>query len=104
MNPEIWRRVEELFQAALQRAPEERKRFLDEACSNDADLRQQVELLLAKDVQAKSFLESAHLDDDSMPTAIGLIGREFGPYRVVSFFGSRRHGRSLPGARQQVGP
>src|SRR5262245_61579125 len=88
MTPEFWRRVEELFQAALERPPEDRKGFLDEACRNDADLRQQVELLLAKDVQAKSFLESAPLDDDSMPTATGLIGRQFGPYRVVSLLGS----------------
>jgi eukaryotic-like serine/threonine-protein kinase len=88
MTPEFWRRVEELFQAALERAPEERKGFLDEACRTDADLRQQVELLLAKDVQAKSFLESAPLDDDSMPTATGLIDRQFGPYRVVSLLGA----------------
>ena len=88
MEPEIWRRVEELFQAALERAPEERKGFLDEACCNDTDLRQQVELLLAKDVEAKSFLESAHLVDDSMPTATGLIGRRFGPYRIVSLLGA----------------
>src|ERR1043166_7465959 len=87
MTPELWRRLEELFQAALERPPEDRKGFLDEACRNDADLRQQVELLLAKDVQAKSFLESSPLDDDSMPTA-GLIGRQFGPYRVVSLLGA----------------
>ena len=79
MNPEIWRRVEELFHAALERAPEERSGFLDEACRNDADLRQQVEQLLANDLEAKSFLESAHLDDDGMPTATVLIGRQFGP-------------------------
>src|SRR5438093_3893316 len=88
MKPEFWRRVEELFQGAVERAPEERKGFLAEACRNDTDLRQQVELLLAKDAQARSFLESAHLDDDSMPTAIGLIGRQFGPYRVMSLLGA----------------
>src|SRR5262245_43258324 len=88
MTPEFWRRVEELFQAALERPPEDRKGFLDEACRSDADLRQQVELLLAKDVQAKSFLESAPLDDESMPTATRLIGQRFGPYRVVSLLGA----------------
>jgi eukaryotic-like serine/threonine-protein kinase len=88
MKPEFWRRVEELFHAALERAPEERRGFLDDACCNDADLRQHVEQLLANDLEAKSFLESAHLDDDSMPTATGLIGREFGPYRVVSLLGA----------------
>jgi len=83
MNDESWRRVEELFHAALERAPETRHAFLDEVCRDDVNLRRQVELLLAKDAQAESFLESAPLSD-SMPTAVGLIGRQFGPHRVVS--------------------
>ena len=29
MNQELWRKVEDLFHAALERAPEERQSFLD---------------------------------------------------------------------------
>ena len=57
MNQEVWRKVEELFHAALECAPEARPRFLDRACGGDTDLRRQVELVLAKEVQAGSFLE-----------------------------------------------
>lgn len=88
MDPEFWRRVEELFQEALERPPEVRQPFLEEACGNDADLRAQVELLLAKDAQAKSFLEPAPLHEESMTAATGLIGRQFGPYRVMSLLGA----------------
>jgi serine/threonine protein kinase/Tol biopolymer transport system component len=88
MNPELWRRVEELFQEALERAPDVRQAFLEETCGNDADLRAQVELLLSKDAQAKSFLEPAPLHEDSMTAVTGLIGRQFGPYRVMSLLGA----------------
>ena len=46
MNQERWGRVEDLFHAALERAPEARQAFLDDACRENAELRQQVELLL----------------------------------------------------------
>ena len=35
MKQELWRRVEELFHAALERPPEARRAFLDEACGED---------------------------------------------------------------------
>ena len=40
MDPERWRRVDALFEAALDREPHQRAAFLDEACS-DAAMRQQ---------------------------------------------------------------
>ncbi len=46
---EQWRAVEELFHAALDRPPEERAAFLDRACDGDAELRREVESLLAAD-------------------------------------------------------
>ena len=48
-------------------------------------LRRQVELLLAKEVEAGSFLETPAIKD----TAIGAaVGREFGPYRILSPLGT----------------
>ncbi len=47
MDPERWRRVGELFHRALEHGPEERSRFLDEACGGDAALRAEVDSLLA---------------------------------------------------------
>ena len=81
MDQERWRRVEELFHAALERQPEARQAFLDAACGGDTDLRRQVELLLAKGEEAGSFLETPAMRDmTATQTATGaLLGRQFGP-------------------------
>jgi len=54
MSPQRWRNLEELFHAALERKPEERGAFLEQACHDDADLRREIESLLA---QGGSLLE-----------------------------------------------
>ncbi len=90
MNPELWRKVEELFHGALERAPEARQTFLDRRCGADTDVRHEVELLLAKEKQAGSFLEVPALEDVTV-TAISLespLGRQFGSYRILSPIGA----------------
>ena len=70
--------------------PDARQTFLDGTCNGDTDLRRQVELLLAKEKQAGSFLERPAIEN--MPvtlTAAGsLLGRQFGPYQIVSPLGA----------------
>jgi hypothetical protein len=60
------------------------------SCSADTDLRHEVELLLAKEKQAGSFLEVHALEDVTITlTSVGsLLGRQFGPYRIVSPIGA----------------
>src|SRR5688572_20207810 len=50
--------VEELFHAALARAPHERAWFLSEACASDPLLRVEVESLISAHEQSGSFLDS----------------------------------------------
>jgi len=90
VNQEHWRKLEELFHAALECAPEARPRFLDRACSGDTGLRRQVELLLAKEDQAESFLEIPAMEDKTgTPTAASsLLGRQFGAYHILSPLGA----------------
>ena len=90
MTPERWIKVEALFHSARERSPEERQIFLDAACGGDAGLRQDVELLLAKGDQAGSFLEVSPLEVLTVqrPVVGSLVGRQLGPYRVVSPLGS----------------
>jgi hypothetical protein len=48
VDQERWQRVRVLFHLALEHEPEERPALLDHACRGDTDLRNQVELLLAR--------------------------------------------------------
>ncbi|MGH7821919.1 MAG: hypothetical protein ACREQ9_19325, partial [Candidatus Binatia bacterium] len=56
-----WKRVEELFQTALEREPERRRSYLAEACAGDESLRGEVESLLAAREEAGSFIDSPAL-------------------------------------------
>ena len=56
MTPERWRRVEELYHAALTRGKGERMAFLANECVGDEGLRLEVESLLAQPGSADGFL------------------------------------------------
>jgi serine/threonine protein kinase len=84
MNPERWRRVEELFHGALDLLPGARGAFLDKACEEDADLRSHVELLLSKDEHAASLMEKPILAD-VLPSRIGT---RVATYEFVSLLGA----------------
>src|SRR5215813_13082639 len=107
MNPELWRRVEELFHAALDLSPDARPAFLEKACGDDAGLRRHVELLLSNDEHAGSLLEKPiladvmppHENEDSfLPTSAvnrasaganpSRIGTRVGTYEFVSLLGA----------------
>ena len=91
MTADRWHKVEELYHAALERGPAGRAALLAEACGDDAELRCEVESLLAAHDRAHDFIEApaagevARLlgDDPWRPVA----GREVGRYRVLSLLG-----------------
>ena len=87
MSPDRWRRVEEIFHDALQRAPTQRQAFLEQACGADPELRRQVELLLAKEKEVGSFLEAPAMTA-TQPAGASLLGRKLGPYQIVSMLGA----------------
>ena len=47
MDPERWKRIEQLYHSTLGRPPHERATFLLEACAGDEDLRRQLSVLLS---------------------------------------------------------
>src|SRR4029453_13485312 len=57
MKAERWEKVIDLFQSALERAPEERTAFLDKACHDDEGMRREVESLLTSHQRAENFIE-----------------------------------------------
>jgi eukaryotic-like serine/threonine-protein kinase len=90
MDQERWQRVDVLFHAALEHAPEARQAFLNAACAGDTNLREQVELLLLKNEEAGHFLETPAMEDPmvTVGAAESLLGRQFGSYRIVSPLGA----------------
>src|SRR3954451_3228183 len=62
MKPDRWRKVDELFEAALEREPERRAAFLDEVCGSDKELRREVEKMLDFDNQAQDFIKTDVFD------------------------------------------
>jgi predicted ATPase/serine/threonine protein kinase len=81
MTPEQWRRVKDVLASALEREPDQRERFVAEACGGDAELRHAVESLIQAD--AHELIPS----DPSGPPAPGPglePGARLGPYEVCS--------------------
>jgi eukaryotic-like serine/threonine-protein kinase len=90
MTPERWQKVKEIFQAALERAPEQRSAFLSIACGKDEALRHEVESLLTSHEKDGSFIDSpAYEGAAEMLTS----QKEFAPgqriahYEIVSTLG-----------------
>jgi len=62
MRSDRWEQIDEFYHAALEREESERAAFLDKACSGDAELRREVESLLASHVGARTFLGAPALE------------------------------------------
>src|SRR5256714_7892331 len=91
MNPERWQQVNDLFQSAVERAPEERAAFLDEGCHGDEGLLREVESLLASYERAENFIESPAFEVApellTNDRASALVGELIGHYRIESLIG-----------------
>ena len=91
MKAERWQQINDLFQSAAERAPEERAAFLDEACHGDEGLYREVESLIASSQKAENFIESPAfevapelLTDEK---ASALVGELISHYRIESLIG-----------------
>jgi eukaryotic-like serine/threonine-protein kinase len=91
MKAERWKRVNDLFQSAVERAPGERAAFLDEACHGDEGLRREVESLLTSYDRTENFIESPAFE--VAPELVtnartdALVGKLIGHYRIESLIG-----------------
>jgi serine/threonine protein kinase/tetratricopeptide (TPR) repeat protein len=84
--PEKWDQVKELFTLALEREPEERSRFLCQACAGDDSLRAEIESLLSSFDGATTFLEDCPVAD-LVSRSRAMAGRKIGAYRIIREIG-----------------
>ena len=91
MDRERWQKIDSLFEAALARPANERAAFLDQACAGDAELRAEVESLLAHE-SVEDFMEDPVFPDAArvLSTAArnSLIGQTIGEYQVLESLGA----------------
>ena len=95
MTPDRWQRIEQLYHATLRRPEGERSTYLREVCSDDAELRREVEELLRQE-SAPGFLENPALaaaaKDFGSASArrlseVPMIGKTIAHYRIVEKLG-----------------
>src|SRR3989442_262296 len=90
MDPERWRQLDQIFNGAMERAPETRSAFIEAACRGDRDLQREVESFLERAEQAGSFLETPALE--AIATAL-TPGAALGPYQILGLMGAGGMGR-----------
>ena len=91
MTAERWGRIEALFHAALEQEPASRAAFLAGSCGDDADLRREVESLLAQEGGGRILNQplSAVAAEVLAPAERCAPGAMIGPYRIIEPLGQR---------------
>jgi hypothetical protein len=90
MNPERWRRIEALFDQALELPEQDRPAFLDENCAGDPELLRELVALVGASARTGSPLRAAiatevqAIASDAMASR---VGRRIGPYRLIGLLG-----------------
>jgi len=88
VDPERWQRLNQIFHAALERPPAERRGFLRDACADDRPLISEIDSLLAAHDRASAFERPAYEGAVPLDEAEdSLVGRHLGPYDVMSLLG-----------------
>src|SRR2546428_4105692 len=96
MDPERWRQIEGLYHSALEQEAPQRGAFLAKTCSEDDELRREVESLLAQGgstgalVDRSAWKAGAELADTATLLAPGA---RLGPYQVLGSLGQGGMGK-----------
>ena len=86
-----WKRIEEVFLAALEEPMEKRPAFVEQACGGDTQLRDEVLAMLRSHEETADFLETPAYQSNAELLAEQSgslkIGEQIGVYRIISLLG-----------------
>src|SRR5215813_6556609 len=87
---ENWERIQSIFLEAVELSTDERVRFLDRACDGDAEVRREVESLLAHDGASDLAISQAvqHTARSLVESVTIQPGTKIGDYKVLKLIGS----------------
>jgi serine/threonine protein kinase/tetratricopeptide (TPR) repeat protein len=89
LAPNRWELIQELFLAAAELPPADRRPFLDQKCDGDRELREDVESMLHSDTRAEQELAATlQAEARSLFHTRDLTGSRLGPYRVERQIGA----------------
>ena len=85
MTSRRWRLIEDIFHEAMEKNPEDRLDYLEQACRGDAELSREVKSLLRHEPEFEHVLELMVTDAvRKLPSASGqFAGVRIGPYELV---------------------
>jgi len=86
VTPERWAQIEDLFHRAAEADPASRQELLDRACSNDSELRKEVEALLDRDGRAAAQMQ-ASVRSEFQTIAFPLTGKTVSHYQIFEGLG-----------------
>jgi serine/threonine-protein kinase len=94
VDAQRWQRIGAIFDAVVDAVPAERGALLERLCEHDAELRREVEAMLAADAGAEAFESGAHsaraqAASEWVDAGIGPIGNDerIGPWRLLRELG-----------------
>src|SRR6202050_1483906 len=104
MKPERWSKIESIFHKALEADESRRSSVIEQSCAGDAELRREVESLLAHHSDSASFIEKPAFAGQVTTSSGGLVTAEdaprpdlkgvaFGHYRILEEIGVGGMGR-----------
>jgi serine/threonine protein kinase/tetratricopeptide (TPR) repeat protein len=98
-----WQQVKQIYQSLCEVEPEQRGAFLDQQCTSDAELRREVESLLAAGDAVPAFLDTpavaAFGDLLTLERPESFVGQRVGPYVLSRLIASGGMGTVFLGVR-----
>ena len=91
MTPDRWEQISRVYYATLKVAETERAAFIEKACDKDAELRHEVESLLATHPETGDFSSKPAVEGVTqavMEEPRSLVGRQLGSYQILGMLGA----------------